>query len=80
MQKRRYKVYYLTVLNSVIIIYFLSPWPEIDTEILSEGNYEIIFYTLAMAHNLMSLFVLISYFLSNHPSRPRIDRMSAFFK
>ncbi|XP_064627454.1 inositol 1,4,5-trisphosphate receptor type 1-like isoform X9 [Lineus longissimus] len=44
--------------------------PEPEIRIIPKEQYLIIRYVLGGAHNLFSLFVLLSYFVSNHPRLP----------
>jgi hypothetical protein len=47
-----------------------SPIPRVDLK-----EYDIIIWVLGGAHNLMCGVVLMTYFLSNHPTLPSISGM-----
>ena len=51
-------------------ILFISYNPNIT--VISEENYRLVLYGLGGAHNTFSFLVLVTYFLSNHPSPPSI--------
>ena len=53
------------MLKSRIVAAVCSPVPVIELE-----HYDIIIYSLGGAHNLFSFLVLVTYFLSNHPTLP----------
>lgn len=43
--------------------------------VISAENYRLVLYALGGAHNTFSVLVLITYFLSNHPSPPSLTAM-----
>lgn len=55
-----------------------SPSPDIDG--INPEDYKIVLWALGGVHNLFSLFVLISYFLSNHPRLPQTAEIKACFR
>ncbi|XP_046366515.2 inositol 1,4,5-trisphosphate receptor type 3-like isoform X5 [Haliotis rufescens] len=55
-----------------------DPKPRIEG--IREDQYQITLWTLGGVHNLCSLFVLISYFLSNHPRLPRTSDIKSYFR
>merc|ERR1719210_3117479 len=61
-----------TYLNPAIY----DPRPDVNLE-----QYDIVIYALGGAHNFFSLLVLITYFLSNHPTLPKFNSIrNAFSK
>lgn len=56
----------LLIHNIVIILW--SPLPKIDLE-----QYDVIVLVLGILHNVFCGIVLITYFLSNHPTLPKIS-------
>jgi len=58
------------ILTAVLLLYCFSPIPDIRLK-----EYDIIIYSLGGAHNLFSLLVLVTYFLSNHPTLPSFSGM-----
>ncbi|XP_076449737.1 inositol 1,4,5-trisphosphate-gated calcium channel ITPR1-like isoform X2 [Babylonia areolata] len=54
--------------------------PSPNFEGITSDDYRIVLWALGGVHNLFSLFVLISYFLSNHPRLPRAAEIKAFFR
>lgn len=55
-----------------------SPIPRIGY--VPHDHYTLAMYALGGTHNLLSLFVLISYFLSNHPRFPTKEEVKAPFR
>ncbi|KAK7114914.1 hypothetical protein V1264_000891 [Littorina saxatilis] len=51
--------------------------PSPDIEGIKHDDYKIVLWALGGTHNLFSLFVLISYFLSNHPKLPQAAEIKA---
>ena len=60
----------LLVIKLNIFITFFSPRPKIDLK-----EYDVIILALGGAHNLFCGLVLLTYFLSNHPTLPSISGM-----
>ncbi|XP_071176008.1 inositol 1,4,5-trisphosphate-gated calcium channel ITPR2-like isoform X12 [Mytilus edulis] len=61
------------------------PWnliadPKPKIEHMSEQNFSLTMYVLGGVHNLFSLMVLVSYFLSNHPRFPSGEEIKASFR
>ena len=73
----------LLVSNIILLIYivyvlFCSPIPVIDH--MSASHYTLTMHVLGGVHNLLSLLVLISYFLSNHPRLPTGEEIKKPFR
>lgn len=60
------------------MVSLFSPIPRIGY--VPHDHYTLAMYALGGTHNLLSLFVLISYFLSNHPRFPTKDEVKAPFR
>lgn len=60
------------------MVSLFSPIPRIGY--VPQDHYTLAMYALGGTHNLLSLFVLISYFLSNHPRLPTKEEVKAPFR
>lgn len=60
------------------MVSLFSPIPRIGY--VPHDHYTLAMYALGGTHNLLSLFVLISYFLSNHPRFPTKEEVKAPFR
>ncbi|KAK2146559.1 hypothetical protein LSH36_600g01086 [Paralvinella palmiformis] len=57
------------------------PWAIRDPmPVVTLKEYDIVIYSLGGAHNLFSLLVLITYFLSNHPTLPSFAGLKSKFR
>ncbi|XP_064599288.1 inositol 1,4,5-trisphosphate receptor type 1-like [Liolophura sinensis] len=64
--------------NSTVWTEIRNPTPNITR--ITDSQYQICLWALGGLHNLFSLFVLISYFLSNHPRLPRWAEITGPFR
>lgn len=54
---------------------FCSPKPDVKLE-----QYDVVIYALGGAHNFFALLVLVTYFLSNHPTLPAFTPITKLFR
>lgn len=80
MQRKIKQVEYIKSPKAIFIFVSICNSPKPKIEHMSEQNFSLTMYVLGGVHNLFSLMVLVSYFLSNHPRFPSGEEIKASFR